>query len=195
MDVTQLRIHHVEPSSSVNGPGLRCVIWVQGCSLGCPGCFNPYTHPASGGSLVSIFQLADEVSKQNGKIEGLTISGGEPLQQLPALTHFLKLIKTHSDFSVVLFSGFSWTEIQRVPGSQSLLPLIDVLLAGRYEQENRLAAGLLGSKNKTIHFLTSRYARKDFETIPEAEIIIKPDGTLISTGIDPFVGGKHAQRG
>lgn len=195
MDPALLRIHHLEPSSLVNGPGQRFVIWVQGCSLGCPGCFNPYTHPITGGKLVSINQLADQISRLGEKIEGITISGGEPLQQLPALTRFLRIVKAGSDLSVVVFSGFSWAEIQRMPGSKSLLPLTDVLLAGRFIQEQRLAAGLLGSSNKSIHFLTPHYSQKDFESIPEAEIIIKNDGTIVATGIDPLSGESHDQPG
>ncbi|MGD0006352.1 MAG: 4Fe-4S cluster-binding domain-containing protein, partial [Anaerolineaceae bacterium] len=41
-----LNLHHFEPLSLVNGPGKRSVVWVQGCTLNCPGCFNPQTHPA-----------------------------------------------------------------------------------------------------------------------------------------------------
>ena len=52
-----LRVHRFLPHSYANGPGARAVIWVQGCTLGCPGCFNPATHPHAGGELMPIATL------------------------------------------------------------------------------------------------------------------------------------------
>jgi anaerobic ribonucleoside-triphosphate reductase activating protein len=73
-----------------------------------------------------------------------------------------------------------------MPDIESFLACVDILLAGRYQAENRVAAGLLGSSNKSIHFLTRRYTPPDLETIPEAEIIIGEDGQIILSGIDPL---------
>ena len=190
MEQEILHVHHFELASHANGPGRRFVIWVQGCSLGCPGCFNPETHSAKGGASLPVFSLAEQVLAEKGRIEGITISGGEPLQQIPALTLLLQIIKQQSDLSVLVFSGFGWAEIQRMPGSQNLLAVTDILLAGRYHAENRLARGLLGSDNKTAHFLSERYTIRDLEIIPEAELFINLDGSITTTGIDPFVGGK-----
>jgi len=180
-----LRIHLVETSSRANGPGLRAVVWVQGCSLGCPGCFNPETHPAAGGIWIPVGQLVDEIICIPG-IEGISVSGGEPFQQASALAAFLRSIKEKSQLSVLVFSGFTWDEIARIPRSGEILANIDILLAGRYQAENRLARGLLGSSNKEIYFLNPKYSAADLEAIPDAEILIKPDGTLISTGINPL---------
>jgi len=46
-----LNLYHYEPLSLVNGPGKRAVVWVQGCTLGCPGCFNPQTHSVAAGKI------------------------------------------------------------------------------------------------------------------------------------------------
>jgi anaerobic ribonucleoside-triphosphate reductase activating protein len=181
-----LRLHHLEPSSRVNGPGLRAVVWVQGCTLGCPGCFNPETHPEQAGFSLSVEQLVEKVIQITG-IEGITISGGEPFQQTPALAEFLKAVKANSPLSVLLFSGFTLEEIKRIPHSIEALAQVDVLVAGRYQIEKRLAHNLLGSANKQVYFLTKRYSKTDLETIPEAEILIKTNGSIISTGIDPLV--------
>ncbi|HHY89731.1 MAG TPA: radical SAM protein [Chloroflexi bacterium] len=182
-----LRLHHFEPASRANGPGLRAVIWVQGCTLGCPGCFNPLTHPRKGGFDCDPDTAAQWVldARQHG-IEGVTISGGEPLQQLASVTRLVKLIKENSDLSVLLFSGFSWEEIQKIPRIDALLTHIDVLLAGRYRQEERVASGLLGSANKTVHLLTPRYTLADLLAVPEAEITIAPDGEIHLSGINPL---------
>ena len=180
-----LRIHLVETSSRANGPGLRAVVWVKGCSLGCPGCFNLETHPTAGATWIPVGQLAEEIIHIPG-IEGISVSGGEPFQQAPALAAFLGAIKEKSQLSVLVFSGFTWDEIVRIPRSAEILAHIDILLAGRYQAENRLARGLLGSSNKKVYFLTPKYSVGDLVIIPEAEILIGPDGTIISTGINPL---------
>ena len=59
------------------------------------------------------------------------------------------------------------------------------VLAGRYQQANRLARDLRGSANKTVHFLTRRYTAADLQGVPPAELIISPGGEIIISGIDP----------
>src|SRR5689334_12617899 len=109
-----LRIHHFLPHSRANGPGVRAVVWVQGCTLGCPGCFNGPTHPAAGGELVSIDSLFAQIATLGDSIEGVTVSGGEPLQQRAGITALLRRIKAETALSMILFSGFSWAEIERM---------------------------------------------------------------------------------
>jgi anaerobic ribonucleoside-triphosphate reductase activating protein len=87
-----------------------------------------------------------------GRVQGLTVTGGEPLQQLRPLTALLKRIRQRQRLSILLFSGYSWEEISNLRGAEQLLPLIDVLIAGRYRAEQRVATGLRGSVNKTLHF-------------------------------------------
>jgi anaerobic ribonucleoside-triphosphate reductase activating protein len=181
-----LRFHHYEPTSRSNGPGLRFVLWLQGCTLGCPGCFNPETHSGSAGIKTPVSDLLQTIVESGSAVQGVTISGGEPLQQLRPLAELLAGIRSQTDLSIVLFSGYSWREIQRMPAVANILSLIDVLISGRYLAEQRLAHSLIGSRNKTLHFLTDRYQARDFEHIPEAEIIINPDGDLSLSGIDPL---------
>jgi len=181
-----LLIHHFEPASRANGPGLRFVVWVQGCTLGCPGCFNPETHLKIGGERLAVERLAGLILNNKDEIEGVSISGGEPFQQIAGVRQLLGLIKARSKLSTLVFTGFEWQEIQRLPGAAETLPLIDVLLAGRYLQDQRVAQGLLGSANKTVHYLSKRYSASDLAGIPEAEVVIKTDGSVISTGIDPL---------
>jgi anaerobic ribonucleoside-triphosphate reductase activating protein len=185
-----LNLYHFEPLSRVNGPGQRAVVWVQGCTLNCPGCFNPQTHPASAGKNWSIDRLVKLVLEQksgpdNG-IEGISISGGEPLQQLKPLIEFTKQVKEGSDLSILLFSGFAWEEIQRIPQAPALLEYLDIVIAGRYIAGKRLASGLIGSSNKTVHFLTRRYSMADLAPVPSAEVMLNPDGGIVLSGIDPL---------
>jgi len=198
--VENLKIHNFLPRSYANGPGARAVIWTQGCSLGCPGCYNPQTHSPDSGRWVAIEELRDHIVKLGNSIEGITISGGEPLEQTAPLSRFLKLIKTETELSVILFTGYEWKELENVLSGnchqlnksnltkeflQEIFNSIDVLIAGRFIQSKRLARDLRGSSNKTFHFFTTRYTAKDFESVPEAEIVITPDGKLLISGINP----------
>jgi len=181
----RLRLHHFEPRSAANGPGLHFVLWLQGCPLGCPGCFNPQTHPAAGGAWKSIAELTALIRSVEG-IEGITLSGGEPLEQAEALAGLLSHLRAETNLSILLFSGYTWDEIERDPLKHRCAALADVVLAGRYDPNRRLAAGLRGSANKTVHFITQRYTQKDLDAVPDAEVWINATGEVISSGIDPL---------
>lgn len=181
----KLRLHDFLPQCSVNGPGSRAVIWVQGCSLKCPGCFNPATHSFTGGEIVPVNTLFQRITNLGSTIEGITVSGGEPLQQFAPLLALLHLICQKTTLSVLLFTGYTWEEVQKIPDAKTLLSCVDILIAGRYDQTLHIARDLSGSKNKTIHFLTGRYCIKDLQSVPQAEIIITADGDIILSGIDP----------
>ncbi len=70
--------------------------------------------------------------------------------------------------------------------ASSVSQQVDVLLAGRYDASQRVAQNLIGSANKTAYFLSGRYTMKDLETVPQAEIILTPDGEVLLSGIDPL---------
>jgi anaerobic ribonucleoside-triphosphate reductase activating protein len=179
------RIHAVEPRSRANGPGARFVVWFQGCTLGCPGCFNPTTHDAGGGGAVAIDELVDELTRAARHIQGLSLSGGEPLQQPDAARALLDAAR-HLGLSTLAFSGYTLDEIRALPGGPAVLARLDVLIDGRYVARERLASGLRGSANQRIQLLTDRYTRADVEGTPVAEIRIAPTGDVILTGVDPL---------
>ncbi len=163
------------------------MVWVQGCSLGCPGCFNPLSHPVRGGWTVPVEDVIEETVRHEDTVKGLTISGGEPLQQLSPVQALLEGVRAESDLSTLLFTGYTWRELQQIPGASRLLESVDIVLAGRYDPSRRLASGLLGSANKTVHFLTSRYCPEDLKEVPAAEVTISASGEVVSTGIDPVI--------
>lgn len=177
-----LAVHAFVPASYANGPGRRAVLWLQGCTLGCPGCFNPETHPFAS-ERTPVRALADRISAVDG-IEGLTISGGEPLQQRRGLESFLRIVRAETDLSVVLFTGYGWDEL--TPAQRDLLRHVDVVIAGRYDHNRRVATGLRGSANKTVHLLSERYTEADIEAVPPAEIVIDAAGGLLLSGIQPI---------
>lgn len=210
MTATHVQIHAVEPRSRANGPGTRFVVWLQGCNLGCAGCFNPTTHDAAGGRRAAIPELVDQLTRAAGNdrgliprpalapappaqpvgsplrsISGLTLSGGEPLQQPDAACALLDAAR-QLGLSTLAFSGYTIDEIRALPGGPDVLARLDVLIDGRYVARDRLASGLRGSANQRIQLLTDRYSLAEVEATPVAEIRIGPTGDVILTGVDPL---------
>ncbi len=161
-------------------------IWLQGCTLGCPGCFNPETHSRETRDQLSFDQVFERILPAQNEIEGITISGGEPLQQRKPLLGLLQRTRRETSLSVVVFTGYEDTEIKMMPDIEALLSCVDVLIAGRYVDNLRTARGLCGSANKTIHLLSERYRMADLEAIPEAEVVLTPEGDVLTSGIDPL---------
>jgi len=179
-------MHAVEYASRANGPGLRAVIWFQGCTLNCPGCFNPNTHLAQIGTEGDTEKLARELLCRKREIEGVTFSGGEPFQQSDALLDILQRL-ADTTISKLVFSGYTLREIQALPLGNTILGHLDVLIAGRYIQSKHLGRQMLGSSNQKIHLLGDRYSLSDLQAVPQRELIVKADGTLIASGISPWV--------
>jgi anaerobic ribonucleoside-triphosphate reductase activating protein len=178
----QMRLHAFEPFSRANGPGLRAVVWFQGCSLQCSGCFNPATHDPNAGRAADTDKLVESILTLRDPIEGVSISGGEPFEQPEALLALADGIKER-DLSVLVFSGFTFDRIHDLPFSVEILRNVDVLIAGPYMQSLHSGRGLIGSLNQKIHFLTGRYSPLDFASLPGREMILHKDGSITLSGI------------
>ncbi len=181
-----MNLHATEPRSRANGPGVRFVIWFQGCSLGCPGCYNPNTHSAETNERTQVADLVARIAATDG-IDGVTISGGEPFEQPDALLALVKRLRETTSLSILVFSGFARAEIETMATGPETLDHIDVLIDGRYVAGDRVATNLRGSANQTIHLLTSRYSEADVTATPEAEIRIDAAGRIHLTGVAPLV--------
>jgi anaerobic ribonucleoside-triphosphate reductase activating protein len=115
----------------------------------------------------------------------LSLSGGEPLQQAPAIVPLLDRARALG-MSTLAFSGYTRDEITHLPHGPDVLARLDVLIDGRYVAGERLATGLRGSANQRIHLLTDRYTLADVEATPTGEIRISPIGEAVLTGVDPL---------
>jgi len=178
-----VRIAGFEPRSRANGPGARFVVWMQGCSLGCAGCFNQHTHDPLGGSAAELATLVEAM--RASRSEGLSLSGGEPLQHADDAIALLDAARSLG-MSTLAFSGYTIDEIHALPRGDEVLARLDVLIDGRYVSTQRLATGLRGSANQQIRLLTDRYSLADVENTPVAEIRIGANGELVLTGVDPL---------
>ena len=104
------------------------MVWFQGCNLACRGCFNPESHDPSAGSEIEVARLVDEILDDATALEGVTISGGEPLQQPEALLALLTGLRG-SGLSTLVFSGYRLDEIGRGPVGRACLDQMDLLIA------------------------------------------------------------------
>jgi anaerobic ribonucleoside-triphosphate reductase activating protein len=181
-----VNLHAVEPRSLANGPGLRFVVWFHGCTLGCPGCFNPDTHFGAPRLVLTVEELLGRLAGASAEVEGLTVTGGEPFQQPQALLALLAGVQARTSLSTLVFSGYRLDEIRRRPLGKETLRHVDVLVDGRYEAARHHGLGLRGSSNQRAHLLTSRYALDDIERVPAGEILIDPQGRVTVSGVDPL---------
>lgn len=183
MDEETLNIARVLPRSAVNGPGERFVIWVQGCTLHCGGCWNPDTWHTRPKTLVRALDLAETILATPG-VEGITLTGGEPFEQAARLIPLVEHVRA-AGLSVMAFTGYELGELDE-RGQRALLELCDLVVSGRYRQDRRtLASPWRGSANQTVHYLTERYRPLPALESPECEIHITHDGTLTLTGFPP----------
>ncbi len=179
-----IRWRYFIPESSANGPGNRCVIWLQGCSLGCEGCCNPDLQSQEGGRLDSVDTVFKMIRSAAKNTDGVTISGGEPFQQPAALYELLRKIKTETTLSVFVFSGYQKEKIQSDPLRNRCLPWIDVILYGPYIPSAPPAWGrFCASENQGLWFLSDRYTEQDFCNLPILEFLIGEKGELIQSGL------------
>jgi anaerobic ribonucleoside-triphosphate reductase activating protein len=181
-DNQMLNLHDWVPVSTVNGPGRRAVIWLQGCRFHCSGCFNPETHDLAPRRLVTPEELWKWI-KDVAHLEGVTISGGEPLLQAAPLADFLQFVRRESSLSIILYSGYTLSQIRCLPHGAEVLSLLDVLIDGLFERDKPAHDGIRGSTNQQIHFLTDRYTLADLAPRERCEFLIQPDGTVVQTGV------------
>jgi anaerobic ribonucleoside-triphosphate reductase activating protein len=196
-------LHGFVPVSRANGPGRRAVLWFQGCNLNCPGCFNQPSHPFEGVPIDDGSDIIQRVLALHhaGAIEGLTFSGGEPMQQVSSVLELIERLRDADatpSLTFGMFTGYTVGELdqgryftfnecpEKTKVWQQIRDRLDFAVMGRY---NRLAPGtqpLRSSRNQRLHLFTARYEESDFgEQI--VEVSIEENGAAIITGF-PVLG-------
>lgn len=135
--------------SIVDGPGLRMVLWTQGCPHACKGCHNPETWDVDGGYEESIDTVIKAI--QNSKLQvGLTISGGEPLQQVEALLPIMKATK-QIGLNIWLYTGYTFEDIQADKTKSKILEYVDIVVDGTFIQSLKsYTLRFKGSSNQRV---------------------------------------------
>lgn len=186
-------VHGKLDSSAVNGPGNRAVIWFQGCTLQCAGCWNPGTHDFKAAET-PVTDVVSWLETLHG-IDGITLSGGEPMQQCMDADLLTALIRARMPhLSIGMFSGYTRRELEsgaytyfsngrmheghadiwrRISGR------LDFAVCGRFNQQQYTALQpLCGSRNQSIELFSTRYALEDFQQ-QMTEVTISENGDLI----------------
>lgn len=145
-----LRIAGIERESIVDGPGIRTVIFCQGCLKHCEGCHNPETWDLSGGRQISIDEILS-IIHSNPLCHGITYSGGEPFLQAEELTKLSERLKNEG-YEIASYTGFTFEELLNgTKEQQDLLSVLDVLIDGPFIlTERTLELNFRGSCNQRI---------------------------------------------
>ncbi len=146
----KLRLAGIEPESIVDGPGIRFVLFLQGCLRKCPGCHNPGTWPLEDGTEMDTEKILSMIHA-DPLCHGVTFSGGEPFLQADAAAELAGWLHQEG-YEVACYTGYLFEELLAGPKEwKDLLEQIDVLIDGPYiEAERSLELKFCGSTNQRI---------------------------------------------
>jgi anaerobic ribonucleoside-triphosphate reductase activating protein len=139
--------------SIVDGPGVRTVIFLQGCDKRCEGCHNPSTWDLHKGNLIELNDLINELNSKcmNKKV---TISGGEPLLQYSEVLH---LVKSLNKFDIALYTGLDFNDVPA-----EILNYLNYIKVGPYQKDKRTTIiPYIGSKNQNFLTLNKKVKKNE----------------------------------
>ena len=134
-------------NSTVDGPGIRYVIWTQGCPHHCFQCHNPMTHSSNGGYWKKMDEILEEIVSLEYH-SGITLSGGEPFEQVDKLLYLLDHLPEH--LSVWCYTGYTFEQLMKDERKKKMLEKIDVLVDGRFDVRKKTRKRFKGSDNQRI---------------------------------------------
>ena len=196
-------LHALIPASRANGPGLRAVVFFQGCSIGCAKCWNPNSHQFRG-TEITVDVVTQEVLRSRAKyaLEGITFSGGEPMQQADSLLGLMDSLRRQApELSFGMFSGYAEHELDKgqywIWGDssseqhrqrlwQDIRACLDFAILGRFNQAQPGNMPLRTSRNQVLRLFTDSYTPADFSE-QLTEVSIKEGGRVEVTGF-PTLG-------
>jgi anaerobic ribonucleoside-triphosphate reductase activating protein len=150
-----MRLSGIVEESIVDGPGVRYVVFTQGCPHRCPGCHNPQTHDRDGGYEIGAAELTEKFKRsaaENPLLSGVTISGGEPFIQARCLVPFAEAVRI-AGYDLWIYTGYVMEEItaRADRDEMALLARADALVDGPFVEELRtLERRFIGSSNQRI---------------------------------------------
>lgn len=160
--VSNIRVAGITKDSIVDGPGLRYVVFAQGCYHKCEGCHNPQTHDPQAGISMDTDKIFEEFIS-NPTYTGITFSGGEPFLQADAfadlaikIRRYLNESQDKRELSIICYTGYTYEELKKAIGEgvmsyMRLLYNIDYLIDGRFEKDKAsLDCAWRGSTNQRI---------------------------------------------
>ena len=141
-----MRVLGYLPNSIVDGVGIRQVFFLAGCPHHCKGCHNPESWNPNGGEEYTVEEI---IVKALSSRYDVTFSGGEPLHQLTELNAVASILQRSR--TIWVYTGYTWEQIMENDALKSVLPNIDVLVDGRFEEDKRNPeVRFRGSENQRI---------------------------------------------
>lgn len=187
------------------GFGQRVGLWTQGCSIRCPGCISRDTWDADDKRAIEVSVLVETLGPWLDKADGVTISGGEPLDQAESVGEMLSLLRARCRGDILLFSGHRHETI--FTRFANIVSQVDVLISDPYDPSAGSTLDLRGSDNQRV-FLVSEMARTRYPVnldhqlrAPSRKLDVVVDGESVwmagipSTGDMTHVRRLLAQRG
>lgn len=149
----KVRVAGIINESIVDGPGIRMVVFAQGCKHRCKGCHNPHTHSFDDGELIDTDRILNDL-KKNPLLDGITLSGGDPFEQAGACAELARKVKDLS-LNVITYTGYTYEQLLELSaeneGVKALLDNTDLLVDGPFILEQRnLLLKFRGSENQRI---------------------------------------------
>ncbi len=182
---TEFNIGDIEFDSEIYGPGRRTVIWFQGCTLGCKGCWNIQFQSTLPNKLMERGQLLGLIKDHKNDV---TFLGGEPLQQSSNLLWLIREL-SESGIGMMLYTGYEPDEIERNKEWSEICRTVDIIIPGRYVDSLRdTNLRWRGSSNQRIVFNRNVI---DVEEMNEVEIVIGSDGSVSCMGYPTDSMRKH----
>lgn len=178
---SEVLVARIVPETVAEGPGQRFALWVQGCTIRCPGCFNPHMWSAVGGKAIEVSDLVRQIESVD--VEGVTLLGGEPFEQAPGLAALAREVQA-AGRSVMTFSGYTFERLSRLDegGVVQLMRHTDLLVSGPFiESLIDLDRPWAGSTNQEFHFLSEKYRHLEgtLESLPDRiEVRVGGDGRV-----------------
>ena len=146
--------------SLVNGEGMRMVIFTSGCKHNCEGCHNKPMQDFNYGDQWDVDELFNYIKDNSDLIDGITYSGGDPIEQIEPIIYLSKRIKKELNLSIWCYTGYTLEQINN-SSNKELLKYIDVLVDGKFlkdKKENALK--YTGSSNQRIIYLKNGEVQK-----------------------------------
>ena len=161
-----MRLAGFASESIVDGPGVRIVLFFQGCKHHCPSCQNPITWPFDSGTEVTIEQIDKLIQENAANTSGVTLSGGDPFCNLEDSIQVAKLIKNKYKLNLMAFTGYTYEELmdnaKEDPNYIELLKYLDYLVDGRFVLALRsISINNRGSRNQRVIDVKATLRSKD----------------------------------
>ncbi len=176
----RINIAHIEPESYIYAPEKQFVIWMQGCSIHCKGCWNTEMWSFNKKKLLEIDDIIAQIFKINN-LKGVTFLGGEPFDQEKELLYFVEKLKK-TKLGITIYTGYEQEKLNKNI-EKEILKNTDLLISGKYIKELRNTnLQWIGSENQQLIYLSKFYKTNKNNNANYCEINISESGAITMLG-------------